>query len=1167
MEVATQLDGVVWDSILAQTKLAQEKGCDPLLWSIQVSSNLSSVGISLPCVELSSHLVSHICWENNVPIAWKFLEKALVLKIVPPLLVLGLLSTRVVPYRHSCPAAFRLYMELLNRHAFSLKASMNLPHYQKTMNALDKVLDLSKTFGIQVNESGALLVLYIFSIVWQLVDAALDDEELLQLTDIDPKWPVKPQDMDVDGSNIYGEKRSEYSKRLQAFNTVMAIELIGQFLRNKVTSGILFMARQNMSDPESFFIDVSSENAVWESFTQRMQLLLENSSALRNMNSTTLEILRQLISNNYKIKSRHFQATIRQEFDSVLESKPLFHSAGLCLGTSQSALWLPLDMLLEDAMDGSQVNATSAVEIITVKSLKATNAASWHEVFLGLWMAALRLVQRERDPIEGPLPRLDTRLSMLLSITTLVAVDLVEEEECVSTDKIEYDSGIKHRVSGKRRMDLMFSVQSLHGYQSLLAPPQTVISAANQAATKAMMFVSGINLGNSYFECISSMDMPINCSGSLHHLIVEACIARNLLDTSAYFWPGYVNGRINQLPNNIPSQVPGWSLFMKGASLTPIMINALASTPASSFAEIEKVFEIAVKGSLDERIAAATILCGASLIRGWNIQEHTVYFITRLLSPPVPIDYSDSESHLISFAPMLNVLLVGIAPFDCVHIFSLHGVLCEVFGSCVPDVSWALPTGEQISAHVVFTNAFTLLLRLWRFNHPPLEYGVGDVPPVGSQLTPEYLLLVRNSLLLSPDHSLLRDPNRRRLAQVVASSARGPIFVDSFPKLKVWYRQHLACLASPLTGLVNGTTVHHTVDALLNMMFRRMNNKHSAGSGGSSSSSGDDGCLRPKLPAWDILEAVPFVADAALTACAHGRLSPRELCTGLKDLADYLPATLATIVSYFSAEVTRGVWKSTGRARLLTSPMSRNRSRKYWLPPVLTITYKLDRASQRFLDLAGPALESLAAGCPWPCMPVVASLWTQKARRWSDFLIFSSSRTVFLHSPPAVVRLLRACFRAATAGPAPPSGPLLGHGGLSPAAPGIVYLRFFRSIRDIMFLRDEVISLLMQTVADVVVGPARKKFSAALTKVKLAASLGASVIFLTGGPGLVQSLLKETLPSWFVLGPRPDESGVMRVMRGYALAYLAMLCGAFAWGVGPGPAAGRRRAAILGRHL
>lgn len=30
---------------------------------------------------------------------------------------------------------------------------------------------------------------------------------------------------------------------------------------------------------------------------------------------------------------------------------------------------------------------------------------------------------------------------------------------------------------------------------------------------------------------------------------------------------------------------------------------------------------------------------------------------------------------------------------------------------------------------------------------------------------------------------------------------------------------------------------------------------------------------------------------------------------GLKDLADFLPASLVTIASYFSAEVRRGIWK------------------------------------------------------------------------------------------------------------------------------------------------------------------------------------------------------------------------------------------------------------------
>jgi hypothetical protein len=69
----------------------------------------------------------------------------------------------------------------------------------------------------------------------------------------------------------------------------------------------------------------------------------------------------------------------------------------------------------------------------------------------------------------------------------------------------------------------------------------------------------------------------------MRHLIVEACIARNLLDTSAYCWPGYVNGRINQIPHSVPAQAPSWSSFMKGAPLTPVLINALVSTPASRY--------------------------------------------------------------------------------------------------------------------------------------------------------------------------------------------------------------------------------------------------------------------------------------------------------------------------------------------------------------------------------------------------------------------------------------------------------------------------------------------------------------------------------------------------------------------------------------------------------
>lgn len=92
--MAITMEKSVWDTVIDLTKTAQEKGSDPFFWAIQISSNLSSANVSLPSIELAHTLVSHICWENNIPSTWKFLERALMLNMVPPLLVLALLSTR-----------------------------------------------------------------------------------------------------------------------------------------------------------------------------------------------------------------------------------------------------------------------------------------------------------------------------------------------------------------------------------------------------------------------------------------------------------------------------------------------------------------------------------------------------------------------------------------------------------------------------------------------------------------------------------------------------------------------------------------------------------------------------------------------------------------------------------------------------------------------------------------------------------------------------------------------------------------------------------------------------------------------------------------------------------------------------------------------------------------
>lgn len=102
---------------------------------------------------------------------------------------------------------------------------------------------------------------------------------------------------------------------------------------------------------------------------------------------------------------------------------------------------------------------------------------------------------------------------MLFSIITLVIADLIEEEESEACDEIESSicRHMKKQVEGTRRGDVVSCLQNLGDYQSLLTPPQAVTSAANQAAAKAMMFRSGINTNNSYFECINTKDMPTNC--------------------------------------------------------------------------------------------------------------------------------------------------------------------------------------------------------------------------------------------------------------------------------------------------------------------------------------------------------------------------------------------------------------------------------------------------------------------------------------------------------------------------------------------------------------------------------------------------------------------------------------------------------------------------------
>ncbi|KAF2541009.1 hypothetical protein F2Q68_00031809 [Brassica cretica] len=166
-------------------------------------------------------------------------------------------------------------------------------------------------------------------------------------------------------------------------------------------------------------------------------------------------------------------------------------------------------------------------------------------------------------------------------------------------------------------------------------------------------------------------------------------------------------------------------------------------------------------------------------------------------------------------------------------------------------------------------------------------------------------------------------------------------------------------------------------------------------------------------------------------------------------------------------------------------------------------------------------------------MPIVASLWTQKAKRWFDFLVFSASRTVFLHNPDAVVQLLRNCFSATLGLNVNDGGigALLGHGGIFPVAPGILYLRMYRALRDTVSVTEEIFSLLIHSVKDIAQNRLSKEdlerlktvksgsrygqssLATAMTQVKLAASLSASLSDQEQGPSeLVAELRKRACP-------------------------------------------------------
>ncbi|KAJ0975421.1 hypothetical protein J5N97_017386 [Dioscorea zingiberensis] len=1163
--------------------------------------------------DLAHILVSELCSATaaNSPALWKLLDRALSSRLLSPLLSLSLLAPRVIPRRKSKPEAYRLFLELLNRYATFIPCLDSNPYRDKVVKSVDDALQLSQNYGFEKMGFGCVVVFFYLDLISKLIDSTMED------------WGLKSgyegeacEAMDVDDVVKMNERRNEHRENLRRTNARLALEVVEKITASKKTRILLRLVRLNMSEK---FRDVM----------RRLQYIEVHKSTSPSLVSAD-HLLSKLFTNIQKVMDGEYQLAKNQVIGVLID----VHSCGWTSchnsGAGRTPCWIPFDISMENAMDGKHLNAISCIEILAelTKTLQVVNQASWQETFLALWVSALRLVQRDREPLEGPIPHLDARLCMLLSIVPLAIAHVVKddgaapslEQNCMlGISKNGYDQGSDGNKFSSKRHGLISALQVLGQFSGLLSPPPSVVIAANNAASKAHVFISSLKKGNGSRSGVVQNGPPVKAVGSMLHLIVEACIARKLVDTSAYFWPGYV---VPQAPSNdsISTHESPWSTFMAGAPLIGSLKNALIMTPASSPLELERLYNIALNGSEEEKSAAAKILCGASLISGWNIQEHVVCTLIKLLSPPLPL-----ADHML----MLNAILLGVSCVDIVHILSLFGKvpqvavallpLCEAFGSLSPPPDHRSCISDAPSAYSVFSCAFLFLLRLWKFYRPPQEHCIaGRVGNVWMQLTLDYLLLLHNTMIEIQKSAAIEG------AKITIDPPNGssvqPVYIDSFPKLRAWYLQNQAYIASTLSGMSNKNPVHQVANRILSMLYQKTAKNGSVSANPSTSSSnisgspvnsGDDVHKRPMLPAWEILEATPFVLEAMLSACAHGRLSSRDLTTGLRDLVDFLPASLATIISYFSAEITRGIWKPvpmngtdwpSPAANLLsvaseikdilesagvhTPDFHTSGTSPIMLPlPMaafvsLTITFKLDKTLEYIHGVVGQALENCSTGFAWPSMPVIGALWTQKVPRWHDFILLTCSRSPFTRDKGATTQLIRSCF-SSFLGPTLTSGShliaplgvngLLGEaisdeGFRLPVAPGFLYLRSCRLFHDTHFINEVILRMVVEWAREPATGwtssgctrlkSSRNSLAFAVGRAKEAASLGTSLLCVAGGLQLVQVFYEETLPT-YLLTAREAESAdkgssgsLSHILEGYAIAYMLILSGASLWGVG-----------------
>ncbi|KAJ3684240.1 hypothetical protein LUZ61_013404 [Rhynchospora tenuis] len=1105
----------------------------------------------------------------------------------------------------------------MRQYAVSFSLLKAGSHKKMVTTSIDVALQLSDTYGVEKMDFGIAVVLFLVNAMTNLLDCILDDWSLLVASEAQF---VKEgsQSMHVDVKGGLNNNRSKYHQQLKQPNAFTALEVVENLFSSKFVQVSLRLVYRNLSQP-------------FEGLLQRLELIKNHnthtsSPSINQLFEKLFCLVREAKCSHYRLTK---QCLLGHLFDTGLANSP----QSLLISSGKASCWIPFDVFMENVMDGKTFCPAASFEILTglTRTLQIVNQASWCATFQALWISALRLVQRAKDPVAGPIPYIESRLSMLMSMVPLSILPLLKEENGAN---INVGTG-----SSSRKQSFVACLQSLTQFVSLLDPPQPVVSASNDAATKAAIAV--VDFKKEKTNMMVPQNYSIKAVGNLLHLVVESCIARDLIDTSAYFWPGYVVPCMVPKDSNVtPIEECPWSNFMQGAPLTRSLQSVLMAIPAPSVIELKKLNHLALHGSEEERSAAPKILCGASLKNGWNIQEYVVHIAVKLLSPQISLKSPviGDANHYLSHVHMLSSLLSCLSCHTVIHILALYGMipevvaalmpLCEAFGSFPPASNNHPNAGEEVSAYSVFSFAFLFLLRLCKFHGPdkdPHPYICGA--PARPDLKLDFLLLMRDSRIRNNYTTSMKN-YLNNVVDLFQDLRCHSVYVDMFPKLRAWYFENQAYLAPGIFGNCNSNRMHQMENKILIFVCRNMNkgkwpisgsgsscstitstsSSTSSTSVGSASRSSlsmyeDEYQSPPVYPAWELLEAVPHVLEAILTACARGQISSCDLTTGLRDLVVFFPASIAAIIRYFKAEITRGRWESVPLNGIdWPSPEDSLNSFRLevkevlesvgvyiesWspddAPPMLplplaaflslTITFKLDKNSEYTRAVTGQAIANYATISPWPIMSTIGALWARKAPRWHDFLVFLGLRSCFINDKDAMTQLLQSCFKSfldpsswdsnymtSTRGVVG----LLGESVCNSRAmsPGFLFLHTCHVYHAPYYFSEVILKLVVEWACKLAdeyphrgctqLKFGQPSFATAISAVRQVAMLGTSLLCMAGRSPLVRVLFEDTLPI-FLLSKREERSkpisSIGNITEGYALSYLLFFSTAMMWGV------------------